>query len=244
MKLLNIIRIFAVICILGVSSLLLLDRWISAYTSNRIYHDISSIPKQSVGLVLGTSKYIAKTLNPYYEYRITAALELYQQGKIDYFLLSGDNAHRSYNEPWTMKRDLLKAGIPEEKIALDYAGFRTLDSIVRAKAVFDANNFTVVTQQFHCGRAVFIASNYNINATCLAVHEPTGAAQLKLRIREVLARVKAIIDLFILNVQPKFLGPKEPIIKTIPVDATISGAHPVVPSDTLTVVSPLRQPEQ
>ncbi|WP_318503594.1 SanA/YdcF family protein [Photobacterium leiognathi] len=213
MKLLNLLRISAVICILFVSSLLLLDRWVSARTSDRIYHDISAVPKHSVGLVLGTSKYIAKTLNPYYEYRITAALDLYKQGKIDYFLLSGDNAHRSYNEPWTMKRDLLKAGVPDDKIALDYAGFRTLDSVVRAKEVFDADNFTIITQQFHCERALFIADSYKIKAICLAVHEPNGTAQLKIRIREVLARVKAMSDLFILNVQPKFLGPKVPIVK-------------------------------
>ncbi|KJF94722.1 SanA/YdcF family protein [Photobacterium angustum] len=217
MKLLNLIRISAVICILFVSTLLLFDRWVSARTSDRIYHDISAVPKHSVGLVLGTSKYIAKTLNPYYEYRITAALDLFKQGKIDYFLLSGDNAHRSYNEPWTMKRDLLKAGVPDDKIVLDYAGFRTLDSIVRAKEVFETDNFTIITQQFHCERALFIADSYKIKATCLAVHEPNGTAQLKIRIREVLARVKALSDLFILNVQPKFLGPKEPIIKPAPI---------------------------
>ncbi|MCV5341834.1 YdcF family protein, partial [Escherichia coli] len=90
-------------------------------------------PQHEVAVVLGTSKYIGKILNTYYTHRINAAIELYNQGKVKQFLLSGDNAHRSYNEPWTMKRDLLKAGVPEEVIHLDYAGFRTLDLIVRAK---------------------------------------------------------------------------------------------------------------
>ncbi len=89
-----------------------------------------------------------------------------------------------------------------------YAGFRTLDSIVRAKEVFDTNHFVIITQQFHCERALFIADHYNINATCLAVKEPRrGIASFKIRVREVFARVKAMIDLFILHVQPKFLGP-------------------------------------
>ncbi|AWK81847.1 SanA/YdcF family protein [Photobacterium damselae] len=211
MKLRNIFPAFAVLCIIFVGSLLLINRWVSAETSNQIYRDISQIPSRSVGLVLGTSKYIAKTLNPYYEYRIQAALELYKQDKINVFLLSGDNRHRSYNEPWTMKRDLLKAGVPDNEIVLDYAGFRTLDSIVRAKKVFEANHFVIITQKFHCERALFIAQNKNIDAICLAVPEPKGMAGLKLRIREVLARVKAVIDIYVLHEQPKFLGPKEPI---------------------------------
>ncbi len=213
MKLLNIIRIIAVLFIIFVATLLLLDRWVSAQTKNQIYHDPAKLPAYNVGLVLGTSKYIAKTLNPYYTYRMSAAIDLYKKHKVDVFLVSGDNAHRSYNEPRTMKRDLLKAGVAKDEIVLDYAGFRTLDSVVRAKEVFDANRFVIITQQFHCERALFIADHYNINATCLAVKEPSrGMATFKIRVREVFARVKAMIDLFVLHVQPKFLGPKEPII--------------------------------
>ncbi|WP_305845791.1 SanA/YdcF family protein [Photobacterium kishitanii] len=213
MKLLNIIRITAVLFIIFVATLLLLDRWVSAQTESRIYHDPAKLPSYNVGLVLGTSKYIAKTLNPYYTYRMSAAVDLYKKHKVDVFLVSGDNAHRSYNEPRTMKRDLLKAGVAKDEIVLDYAGFRTLDSIVRAKEVFDTNHFVIITQQFHCERALFIADHYNINATCLAVKEPRrGIASFKIRVREVFARVKAMIDLFILHVQPKFLGPKVPII--------------------------------
>ncbi|SKA43560.1 SanA/YdcF family protein [Photobacterium toruni] len=213
MKLLNIIRITAVLLIIFVATLLLLDRWVSAQTESQIYHDPAKLPAYNIGLVLGTSKYIAKTLNPYYTYRMSAAIDLYNKHKVDVFLVSGDNAHRSYNEPRTMKRDLLKAGVAKNEIVLDYAGFRTLDSVVRAKKVFDTNHFVIITQQFHCERALFIADHYNINATCLAVQEPRrGIASFKIRVREVLARVKAIIDLFILHEQPKFLGPKEPII--------------------------------
>lgn len=211
MKLLNFFRISAVVCIVLISSILLIDRWFSAQASSRIFESPSDIPSRSVGLVLGTSKYIAKSLNPYYQYRMDAALTLYQQGKIDVLLLSGDNAHRSYNEPWTMKRDLLKAGLPEQDIVLDYAGFRTLDSVVRAKKVFEADHFVIITQRFHCERALFIADRNQIDAICLAVPSPKGMAGLKIRAREVLARIKAILDLYVLNMQPKFSGPKEPI---------------------------------
>lgn len=193
-------------------SLLAIDRWVTWQTQSKIINDVENTPPFQVAVVLGTSKYIGKTLNEYYAHRIEAAIALYQQGKVRNFLLSGDNAHRSYNEPWTMKRDLLRAGVPVENISLDYAGFRTLDSIVRAKQIFDSNNFLIITQRFHCERALFIAHHQNIQASCLAVPGPLNHSGFKVRLREVFARAYAVFDLFVFDTQPKFLGPKEPII--------------------------------
>ncbi len=208
----NLLIFITLFLLISLLSLLSLDYWISYNASNRIYHSVADTPKREIGLVLGTSKYIGKTLNSYYTYRINAAQELFYNNKINALLLSGDNAHRSYNEPWTMKRDMLKAGIPENNIYLDYAGFRTLDSIIRAKEVFNADKFTIITQGFHCERALFISQFYNIDAICLAVKSPEGFDNYKIRFREVFARVKAFIDIYILKQQPKFLGPKEFII--------------------------------
>ncbi|MDD1780643.1 YdcF family protein [Enterovibrio sp. ZSDZ35] len=208
-------KVLIAICaflILSITTIVGMDLWVTIKASDRIYTSIDQIPQRHIGLVLGTSKYIGRTRNPYYTYRIEAAQRLYQENKVDVLLLSGDNAHRSYNEPWTMKRDMLQAGIPEDRIFLDYAGFRTLDSIIRAKRVFDADEFTLVTQAFHCERALFIADFYNIDAICLAVPSPSGLSGLKIRARETLARVKAVLDIYVLNKQPKFLGPKESIL--------------------------------
>ena len=205
------LKIAAIVSVTLIASVLTTDFYMSFSTQAQLYQDIEALPAQETALVLGTSKYIRRTLNPYYQYRIDAAIELYKKNKVSHFLLSGDNAHRSYNEPWTMKRDLLRAGIPEESITLDYAGFRTLDSVQRAKEVFDAHSLTIVTQQFHCQRAVFIANHLDMNTVCLVVPSPSGWANTKIRIREVLARTKAMLDLYVFHVQPKFLGPKEPI---------------------------------
>ncbi len=194
-------------------SVIAIDRWVVLQAKERIFTDYENIPQHEVAVVLGTSKYIGKILNTYYTHRIDTAIELYDRGKVKQFLLSGDNAHRSYNEPWTMKRDLLKAGIPDKFIHLDYAGFRTLDSIVRAKKIFASEHFLIVTQRFHCERALFIAHAYNIDAQCIAVAEPVTVKQkASMRMRELLARVKAFLDLYIFDTQPKFLGPQEPII--------------------------------
>ncbi|BBM64512.1 SanA/YdcF family protein [Vibrio alfacsensis] len=202
------------ISVLGLlCTVIAIDRWVVLQAQDQIYTNYEQVPNHEVAVVLGTSKYIGKTLNTYYTHRINSAIELYKQGKIKQFLLSGDNAHRSYNEPWTMKRDLLKAGVPEEVIHLDYAGFRTLDSIVRAKKIFASDRFLIVTQRFHCERALFIADAYNIDAQCLAVAGPTTNKQkTSMRTRELLARVKAFLDLYIMDTQPRFLGPQVPIV--------------------------------
>ena len=187
-----------------------IDRWVSYQTRDQLYSVSEEIGKFDVAVVLGTSKYLGKVLNDYYSNRIDAAIDLYKREKVDSFLLSGDNAHRSYNEPWTMKRDLLKADIPESSIFLDYAGFRTLDSIVRAKEIFETDNFLIITQKFHCERALFIANFHHIKAKCFAVPGPSTHSGYQIRLREV-ARAKAVLDLYIMRERPKFLGPKEPI---------------------------------
>ncbi|MGL5006568.1 MAG: SanA/YdcF family protein [Plesiomonas sp.] len=196
--------------LLAVLTLLLLDRWVSWRFSPYIYEDITLVPDSPVGLVLGTAKYVSRgKLNTFYTYRIDGAAALYHEGKIKRVLVSGDNAQLSYNEPRNMRRDLIKAGVPPQAIVLDFAGFRTLDSIVRAKKVFDTEKFIIITQRFHCERALMIAHHYNINAVCFAVSMPDS--YLKTRTREIFARLAAVSDLYLLGSQPRFLGPKEPI---------------------------------
>lgn len=198
------------ICLL--IAIFLLDRWISHKTEPYIYTNLDDLPKRSIGVVLGTSKYVrGGGINEFYRQRILGAIDLYYTGKVDYLLLSGDNALRSYNEPITMQRDLLKAGIPASIIHLDYAGFRTLDSVVRANKVFDANDFTIITQEFHCERAMYIALSQDIQAQCYAVPSPENMKLI--RVREILARLSAFLDIYILNKEPKFLGPILPIIQ-------------------------------
>ena len=128
-----------------------LDRWMSWKTSPYIYDELQDLPYRQVGVVLGTAKYYRTgVINQYYRYRIQGALNAYNSGKVNYLLLSGDNALQSYNEPMTMRRDLIKGGVDPADIVLDYAGFRTLDSIVRTRKVFDTNDFIIITQRFHC----------------------------------------------------------------------------------------------
>ncbi|MDG4714497.1 SanA/YdcF family protein [Winogradskyella marincola] len=177
--------------------------WISFKTRHQVYDSVNDVPKNKVGLLLGTGKYATSgNINLFYKYRIDAAVKLYKAGKIDYILVSGDNSRKDYDEPTDFKKDLISKGVPSDRIILDYAGFRTLDSVVRAKEIFSQTNFTVISQKFHNERAIYIAKEFGINAVGFNAKDPYNT-----HFREFLARSKTSLDL-VFNVQPKYLGEK------------------------------------
>ena len=177
-------------------------------TKDKIYNSIENLPSNRVGIVLGTSKYLSNGyINYYYKYRLNAAYNLYNKNKIEFILISGDNSTKEYDEPSTFKNDLIALGVPESKIYLDYAGFRTLDSMVRAKEIFGLEKFTVISQKFHNQRAVFLANKFDMQAIGYNAKNVSKRYGFKTNLREKLARVKAFIDV-LFNVQPKFLGDK------------------------------------
>ena len=174
----------------------------------KTFYDTSKIPKNRVGLVLGTSNRITDgSSNPYYRYRIEATIALYNAGKIEFILVSGDNGSIYYNEPNTIKKDLVNAGIPEKVIFLDYAGFRTLDSMVRAKFIFGLDKVTVISQEFHNERAIYIAKQKGLDAIGFNAQDLSTTQGFKVQLREYFARVKVFIDV-LFNTQPKFYGAK------------------------------------
>ena len=216
---------------LAVIAALCLDRWISWKTAPYVYDELQDLPYRQVGVVLGTAKYYRTgVINQYYQFRIQGALNAYNSGKVNYLLLSGDNALQSYNEPMTMRKDLIAGGVDPADIVLDYAGFRTLDSIVRTRKVFDTNDFIIITQRFHCERALFIALHMGIQAQCSAVPSPKN--MMTVRIREFGARLGALADLYIFKREPRFLGPLVPIpaMHEVPEDAQ---AYPAVTPEQL-----------
>ena len=184
------------------------DIWVKKSVSNQLYSKSKDIPYNKVGLLLGTSKYLASGIvNPYYQYRIDAAVALFKEQKIAFILVSGDNGEEHYNEPESMKKDLVARGISEEMIFLDYAGFRTLDSILRCKQVFGTSAVTIISQPFHNERAVFIANHKDITAIGFNAKDVPAYSGLKTQVREKFARVKMLLDL-LLGKEAKFYGEK------------------------------------
>ena len=178
----------------------------------RVYSEVSEVPYRKVGLVLGTIPLVNGRPNRYYQYRMDAAAELYFAHKVSYLLLSGDNHISHYNEPESMRQSLVERGVPDSVIYLDCAGFRTFDSMVRAKKVFAQDSVTVVSQQWHNERAIYIAKHCDLDAIAFCAQDYTAGRKISLKNhrREALAKVKVVLDLLV-NKQPHFLGKIEPI---------------------------------
>jgi SanA protein len=172
----------------------------------------SALPETRVALVLGCSPRVAGgRSNQFFVARMAAAAELYHAGRASYLLLSGDNSHPSYDEPTAMKRALEARGVPSARLVLDYAGFRTLDSVVRAKEVFGVTRLIVVSQHFHNVRAVYLARAHGIEAYGFDAAEVTGVGGAWPKLREVASRVFAVLDVHVLRTEPRFGGPLQPM---------------------------------
>jgi SanA protein len=208
-------RVLRVGLILGVVLFLILattNFWVVKSTESEVLTDYKLLPDSGVALVLGTShRMIDGSPNPFFHNRMATAAELYKEGKIIHFIVSGDNRTKYYNEPAEMQKALIKLGVPSSSITLDYAGLRTLDSIVRCKEIFGQSKIIIITQPFHSYRALFISNFYDVNAVALAAEEPAQEAAPRVYLREYFARTKAILDLYILRTAPRHLGEKEPL---------------------------------
>lgn len=188
----------------------IVNRSVDKMAEGRCYSSVEDVPYRRVGLLLGTSRLTRQGYeNPYFYYRIDACAELYHAGKIHRILISGDNSRKDYNEPADMKNALVERGVPADSITLDYAGFRTYDSMVRAKKVFGQDSVTVISQDWHNERAVYIANRVGVDAVAFNAEDiAIRSIALKFRVREWLARTKMAFDLLFLH-EPHFLG--EPI---------------------------------
>lgn len=201
---------FSIIILLALTVLLIFycNNKVNAAAEGKTFSDIKEMPHQHVGLLLGTGKYLSGgEVNLYYSYRIEAAIELLKAKKIDYLVISGDNSRINYNEPEMMRKDLIAAGVDSSLIYLDFAGFRTFDSMIRLREIFSQNTVTVISQKFHNERALYIAQREGINAIGFNAQDVSNSAGFKTRFREKLARVKVFAD-YLFQTEPKFLGPK------------------------------------
>ena len=190
-----------------------IDMSISKQAEPNLYNTINKVPAKKSALVLGTAKYmVGGGKNYFYTYRIRAAVNLFKAGKVKAIVVSGDNSTKYYNETSKMQKDLIKAGIPSRYITLDPLGVRTLDSVVRAEAIFDLKDYIIVSQKFHLERALFIAKAKGQKVIGFTAKDIPGTkAAYRMKAREYLARAKAFLDVYILHTTPKFDGKKEKV---------------------------------
>jgi SanA protein len=205
LKKLSFLVLVAILIITGLS--LFCHAHIRNISGSFVYNDPLTIPSSNVGLVLGTVRQLKNgSPNLYFSYRIEAAARLFKLGKVKHFIVSGDNHLEGYDEPEDMRKALIEAGVPDSCISLDYAGFRTLDSIIRCREIFGQKSILIISQQFHNERAIFLARENKIEAVAFNARDVTRYYGIRTRMREYLARVKACMDIYILKTEPKFLG--------------------------------------
>jgi SanA protein len=201
-------RVIVTLVLVSVSAILLTYHVVRAFSVPYITSDITEVDPVKTGMVLGTSKTLRDgRQNVYFYKRMEAAAALYHAGKIRFIIVSGDNSVKSYNEPLDMKNELMRRGVPAKVIYLDYAGFRTFDSVIRAREIFGQHKLIIISQKFHNERAVFIARREGIIATGFNAGDVSAYYGFKTHVREYLARVKVLMDM-ISGVQPRFLGDK------------------------------------
>ncbi len=192
------IKILIITAFVGVVFVLLCNVLVVISTRLQSHFSLESLPSNDVGLVLGTSKNTNEGKeNLYFKYRMEAAAMLFKEGKVKFLILSGNNDSKYYNEPLDMQKALMKLGIPETALILDYAGYRTFDSVVRCKKVFNEKDITIISQDFHNARALYIAQHEEINAISFAAQDVPNGYSIRTLFREYLARPKAVLDVYV-----------------------------------------------
>ncbi len=185
------------------------------------YSNLDHVPVRTVGLVLGCVKKVGRYDNLFFKTRVDAAARLFQSGKVQFLIVTGDNSRNGYDEPTDLKAALINKGVPADHIYCDYAGFRTLDSVIRAKKIFGQEDVIIISQRFHNERAVYLAKRSGMpNAVAFNAADSNSESTYKMYLREIFARCKAVFDVEILGTQPRFLGERVSIgPKNPPVDA-------------------------
>lgn len=188
-------------------SLLLSDRWIEKVAAPHVGHGVESVPVRDVVIVLGARVMPDGSVSVPLRDRLQNALELYQAGRVRWILVSGDNGRPGYDEVNTMQTWLVERGVPVEDVYLDHAGFRTFDSMVRAKEVFGVRSAIISTQGFHLPRAVFLARQVGIDAVGVSADRRDYPLADRDARRERFARTKAALDILNPFASPHHLGP-------------------------------------
>lgn len=190
------------------------EGWTWVLSHGRCHNSAAECRPNSVGLVLGCSKYISRGHRNYFNYfylkRMEAAAALWHSGRVRCIIVSGDNRHKSYNEPRDMKNSLIALGVPADRIVCDFAGVCTYDSVARANRIFGAQQLIIVSQEDHAERAVTIARHLGIEAEGLNAPRFAMTRRSKVRayLRERAARLAMVYDL-LTNRTPDFLGAPE-----------------------------------
>ncbi len=193
------------VCLLG-------GLWIYAavqQTRRLIVPSVAAAPIKPVAIVFGAAGSILTD-------RVTTGVELYKAGKVQKLLMTGDNGRDGYNEPGDMKQQAIAEGVPARDIVCDYAGFRTYDSLYRARDIFGVRSAILVTQGYHLPRALFLGKKMGLDVVGVDASRHRYAGQAGFDLREIAAVEVAWWQATVTHPRPKYLGKQEPLFTAIP----------------------------
>ena len=208
----RIIAIFLCLCILGISTPVVINAVVTASTADQIISPEEAAKLQDVDCILVLGCYVHEDGNPsdMLHDRLRRGVELYNLGAASKLLMSGDHGRTDYDEVAAMKQFAINAGIPSENVFMDHAGFSTYDSLYRAKEIFQAKKILIITQEYHLYRALFIANRLGLEAYGVSADYRSYTGQAGQNFREFLARVKDFAT-GIFKPEPTYLGETIPI---------------------------------
>ena len=208
----RIIAIFLCLCILGISTPVVINAVVTASTADQIISPEEAAKLQDVDCILVLGCYVHEDGNPsdMLHDRLRRGVELYDQGAASKLLMSGDHGRTDYDEVAAMKQFAINAGIPSENVFMDHAGFSTYESLYRAKEIFQAKKILIITQEYHLYRALFIANRLGLEAYGVSADYRGYTGQAGQNFREFLARVKDFAT-SLFQPEPTYLGETIPI---------------------------------
>lgn len=199
-----IILCIIILVLFGIAVCYCIIKWTAA---SGLYYNIDKLPFLETALILGTAKLTQKGgINHYFKYRMDAAQLIFEKNKAARFIVSGaGKRHILISEAEDMKTSLVMRGLPEAIIIPDDAGYRTWNSLWNCLHIFQSKQVIVISQRFHVERAIFIGRRQGMQVVGFCAKDVSGKIVYKMFLRECLARVKCILDCYLLYPSPTFI---------------------------------------
>ena len=183
---------------------------IQIFTSYYIYNYQGNIPQDyRVAVVFGAKVQADGLPTKFLKDRLDASIRLYKEDQVDVILLSGEKLHEGFNEIDVMEKYLLDRGVKIEDTYLDGAGLDTYSTIYRTKNIFQFKKVILISQSYHLKRAIFLGKIFGLDCIGYSADSGPYKTEGKQSFREVLANIKALLDISSDRAPEVIIAPKK-----------------------------------
>jgi len=197
-------KIALYLLIIGLVAVVSVNYYVKSSTKKNIHYSLKRFPKNDVGIIFGAG-INGDQPSKYLKDRLDAGILLYKAKRINKILLSGDNGREEYDELTVMKNYCFRNGVDTTKIFIDYAGFDTYSTMYRAKHIFKIKKATLISQEYHLNRAIYIGQKLGIKSVGYSANKGEYRGYKYVTFREYLSIFKSFFDV-LRNREPRFSG--------------------------------------